>query len=102
MKFHVYHHYDPAYERRLEHEITALSKTLEEAMALLDELTANVVNITKQDDAIIALLANVKAKLDEALAQPAVDTAALQALSDTLGAEAAKVSEAVLANTPTA
>ena len=70
-------------------------------MAVLDDLTANVTKITNEDDAIIQLLVNVKAKLDAALANPSnIDVAALQALSTTLGTESDKVAAAVVANTP--
>jgi len=69
-------------------------------MAVLDDITANVAKITSEDDAIIQLLDNVKAKLDAALAQPTVDVAALKALSDTLGSESDKVAAAVLKDTP--
>lgn len=72
-------------------------------MSVLDDLTANVTKVTQADDAIIALLGNVKAKLDAALANPGgVDVAALQALSATLGSEADKVAAATVANTPAA
>lgn len=72
-------------------------------MAVLDDLTANVTKITQEDDAIIQLLSNIKAKLDAALAAGGgVDVAALKKLSDSLGSEADKVAASVLANTPAA
>jgi len=92
---------DPALERWLDRAFTTLNQKMENIMAVLDDLTANVTKITNEDDAIIQLLVNVKAKLDAALANPSnIDVAALQALSTTLGTESDKVAAAVVANTP--
>jgi hypothetical protein len=94
---------DPALERKLDQVSDALLNQTEIIMAILDDLTANVTKITSEDDAIIQLLVNVKAKLDAALANPSnVDVAALQALSTTLGNESDKVAAAVVANTQAA
>lgn len=66
----------------------------------LDALKAAVAHNTDVEESAIALLQGLKAKLDAAIA--AGDPAALQALSDTLGAETDKLAAAVTANTPAA
>ncbi len=68
--------------------------------AQLDALTASVDAIEAEDDKIIALLTSVKAALDAAIAA-GNDGPALQALSDKLNAEVAKLQGAETANTPT-
>ncbi len=67
----------------------------------LDKLTAEVANNTSVEQSAVALLKNLKTELDAAIASaPTDDGAALQALSDTLGANDADLAAAVLANTP--
>lgn len=66
--------------------------------AVLDALTANVTRVNTVADSAIVLLQNLKAQLDAA----GTDPVALQALSDSLGTEADKISAAVTANTPAA
>lgn len=69
----------------------------------LDNLTAGVAANNSAIESAITLLGNLKAALDAAIAsQPTDDGAALQALSDSLGAEDAKLAAAVTANTPVA
>ena len=68
-------------------------------MALLDALTAQVAKNTEVDESAIVLLQGLKAKLDEAITSG--DPAAIQALSDQLGASTQKLADAVAANTTT-
>jgi len=66
----------------------------------LDALKAQVARNTEVEESAILLLNGLKEKLDAAIA--AGDPAALQALSDALGAETDKLAAAVAANTPAA
>jgi len=77
-----------------------LSK-LETAMATLDDVVAKVQALTTVDDSVVALLGDLKTKLDAAIAGGA-DPAKLQALSDALGAQTQRLSDAVTQNTPAA
>lgn len=77
-----------------------LSK-LEKAMATLDDVVAKVAALTTVDDSVVALLGDLKTKLDAAIAGGA-DPAKLQALSDALGAQTQRLSDAVTVNTPAA
>lgn len=77
-----------------------LSK-LETAMATLDDVVAKVAALTTVDDSVVALLGDLKTKLDAAIAGGA-DPAKLQALSDALGAQTQRLSDAVTVNTPAA
>src|SRR4029450_11366032 len=75
-----------------------LSK-LETVMATLDDVVAKVQALTTVDDSVVALLTDLKAKLDAAISAGA-DPAKLQALSDALGAQTQRLSDAVTTNTP--
>lgn len=77
-----------------------LSK-LETLMATLDDVVAKVTALGSVEDSVVALLTDLKAKLDAAIAAGA-DPVKLQALSDALGAQTQKLSDAVTANTPAA
>lgn len=66
----------------------------------LATLQAAVAHETDVVDGAIVLLEGLKTKLDAAIA--AGDPAALQALSDSIGAETEKLASAVAANTPAA
>jgi hypothetical protein len=77
-----------------------LSK-LEKAMATLDDVVAKVAALTTVDDSVVALLGDLKTKLDAAISSGA-DPAKLQALSDALGAQTQRLSDAVTTNTPAA
>lgn len=68
--------------------------------AALDNLTAKVTAEETVISSAIALITGIKAALDEALA--ANDTAAIQALSDKIGADTQALADAVTANTPAA
>lgn len=69
-------------------------------MSALDNLRAQVERNTSVTDGAITLLQGLKKQLDDAIASG--DPAALQALSDNLGAETDKLAAAVTANTPAA
>lgn len=69
----------------------------------LDALTAAVANNGTVIDSAMVLIQGLKTKLDEAIAANAAgNPAALQALSDALGAQDAKLAAAIPANTPAA
>lgn len=78
--------------------LQALTGQNRKIMSALDDLTAAVANDTTVDQSAITLLEGLKSALDEAIAND--DPAALQALSDQLGANQAALSAAVTANTP--
>ncbi len=64
----------------------------------LEALKAAVAKNTDVEESAILLLKGLKDKLDAAIA--AGDPAALQVLSDSLGAETQKLADSVVANTP--
>ena len=79
--------------RKILNEVSKMS-------AALDNLTAKVTAEETVISSAIALITGIKAALDEALA--ANDTAAIQALSDKIGADTQALADAVTANTPAA
>lgn len=74
---------------------------LETMMSTLDDVIAKVTALGTVEDSVVALLTDLKAKLDAAIAAGA-DPVKLQALSDALGAQTQRLSDAVTANTPAA
>jgi len=70
-------------------------------MALLDDIVAKVSALTTVDDSVVALLTDLKTKLDAAIAAGG-DPAKLQAISDALGTQTQRLSDAVTTNTPAA
>lgn len=74
-----------------------LNRKLEAIMAGLDDIIAKVSALDTVEDSVIALLVGIKAQLDAAIASG--DPAKLQAVSDALDAQQAKLSAAVAANT---
>ena len=70
-------------------------------MALLDDIISKVSALTTVDDSVVALLTDLKTKLDAAIAAGG-DPAKLQAISDALGAQTQRLSDAVTVNTPAA
>jgi len=66
--------------------------------ATLDDLLTKVAAEKTVDDSIIALLVEIKGKLDAAIASG--DLTKIQAVADALDAEQAKIAAAVVANTP--
>ncbi len=91
IKVHLVHEYaDPA--------IGAILHKLEAIMATLDDLVTKVTALSDVEDGVIALLNDIKTRLDAA----GQDPAKLQALSDAIDAQSAKLAAAVAANTPAA
>jgi hypothetical protein len=72
---------------------------LRKIMATLDDLIAKVTALTAVDDSVVALLTDLKDKLDAAIASG--DPAKIQAISDALGEQTQRLADAVTANTPT-
>jgi hypothetical protein len=70
-------------------------------MALLDDIVSKVAALTTVDDSVVALLTDLKTKLDAAIANGA-DPVKLQAISDALGQQTQRLSDAVTVNTPAA
>lgn len=66
-----------------------------------DEVLTKVTALSTVEDSVIALLTDIKAKLDAAIASGA-DPVKLQALSDAIDAQKVKLGDAVVANTPAA
>jgi predicted nucleotide-binding protein (sugar kinase/HSP70/actin superfamily) len=66
--------------------------------AELDTVIAKVSALETVEDSAIALLVELKAKLDAAIASG--DLAALKDLADRIGADTAKLAQAVVDNTP--
>jgi hypothetical protein len=80
----------------IKEELKAMTKQL-------DALTAAVAANTTASESAITLLTGLKTQLDAAIAASTDDDGdALQALSDSLGSESAKLAAAVTANTPDA
>lgn len=69
-------------------------------MSVLSDLQDKVAAAVTVEESAITLLQGLKKALDDALASN--DTAALQALSDQIGAETQKLADAITANTPAA
>jgi hypothetical protein len=90
-EIHLYNHTD-------EHALQALVIQGAKIMALLDTLTAEVKKNSDVEDSAVLLLQGLKQKLDDAIASG--NPAALQTLSDQLGAQTQKLADAVSANTP--
>lgn len=87
--------------RRLDRIEDMLSRILgmeRHAMALIDDLTAAAAAQSSVDDSIEALLDGIAKQLADALA--ANNPAAIQAVIDTLTANQAKVTAAIVRNTP--
>ncbi len=82
-------------------ELRSVRRTLknhEAIMTALDNLRAEIAKNTSVVESTRVLLADLKARLDAAIASG--DPAALQALSDQLGANDAALAAAVAENTP--
>jgi hypothetical protein len=87
-------------EKRIFAAVTRIEEKVNFMSIELDTLIEKVTAIETVGDSAIALLADLKVKLDEAIASD--DPAALQALSDRLGAQAQELADAIAANTPAA
>lgn len=91
------------FERLLDNLKIHLHEGFKQIMAALDNLTAAVAADTTIDQSAATLIAGLKTALDAAIATlPTDDGAALQALSDQLGANQANLQAAITANTPVA
>ena len=103
MIVNVYAGRDPVVDRKVD-QIVALLQTLTRGSKLmtkeLDTLIERVTAIESVGDSAVVLLNELKAELDAAIA--ADDAAALQELSDRLGAQAQELADAIVANTPVA
>ena len=98
MRIDIYHHFEPPGTevkllQELNTRITKMAKTL-------DDLVAQVAALTTVDDSVVALLTDIKARLDAAIASG--DPTKIQALSDALAAQTQRLADAVVANTPAA
>lgn len=83
-------------DKRIEH-------TMADETATIANLTARVAENTSVVESAKTLVGNLKSELDAAIASSGTDNnAALQALSDTLGANDAALADAVVQNTPAA
>jgi regulator of replication initiation timing len=87
-------------EKRIFAAVTRIEEKVNFMSIELDTLIEKVTAIETVGDSAIALLADLKVKLDEAIASN--DPAELQALSDRLGAQAQELADAIAANTPAA
>jgi hypothetical protein len=72
---------------------------LENVMAQLDDVITKVTALTTVTDGVVALLTDLKTKLDAAI-NAGADPAKLQALSDALGQQTQRLADAVAVNTP--
>lgn len=85
----------------LSEAIALILKKGDSIMAILDDVVAKVTALTTVDDSVVALLTDLKVKLDAAIAA-GNDPVKLQAISDALGAQTQRLTDAVSANTPAA
>lgn len=76
------------------HKVNLMSVTL-------NDIVTKVQALTTVDDSVVALLTDLKNKLDQAIAGGA-DQATLQEISDALGSQTDRLAAAVTANTPAA
>lgn len=94
----IYHKLDPKLEGLLERAICMLSTHMEAIMATLDDLVTKVANIGTVEDSVVTLLADISARLKAA----GQDQTKLDALAAAIDAQTTKLSDAVVANTPSA
>ncbi len=102
----VYHHVvddsgvNPAKLDQILHLLNQVINQEKHIMATLADVQAAVEAQETVELSVITLLTELKTKLDAAIASN--DPAALQSLSDKIAADTKKLSDAVVANTPTA
>lgn len=85
-----------------ENPLTKLILEKVNAMATtLSDLVTKVAALKTVEDSVVTLLGDLKSRLDAAIAGGS-DPAALQALSDDIGAQTQRLSDAVVQNTPAA
>jgi hypothetical protein len=80
--------------------LSRLTTQVQTIMATIQDLVNQVSETKTVADSAVALITGLKAQLDAAIASN--DPAALQALSDSLGAVKQELADAVTANTPAA
>lgn len=90
----------PPWARELRNMLGYLIQQQEIEMATMTELQAAVARVTDAEDAVLALLAGIAQQLRDA--QASGDPAAIAAVIATLDSNAARLAEAVVANTPAA
>ena len=98
MNIHVCFH-DPEGERKLNKLLHYTKEILDEVKtmsAIVDALVLKVQNLESLDDSIITLLQTIAQEIADNVGDPEK----LQALADSIDSEAAKLSEALQANTP--
>ena len=83
---------------KLNHLEALLTRSFKAMANELDALTAKVTANGTVIDSAVTLIQGIKAALDAAIASG--NPAALQALSDSLGTQDARLAAAILANTP--
>ena len=96
---------DPENTAKLDAILAELRSLKQKESSMFEDLAAKILTLDNAADDQTAVLTDVKAKLDAALANPALPASAqaeLQAISDGLGSETAKIVAATLANTPAA
>jgi len=90
--------------KQMDATLTAQGVVMSTITDAIDALNAKVAALETVEDSAVALLQGLKAQLDAALAlgDPASIVAAVQAVSDKVGADTQKLADAVTANTPAA
>jgi hypothetical protein len=84
---------------KISKQLKTLNRKVNRMSETLDQLATRVAAIEDAGDSVIAILADVKAQLDEALANN--DMSAVQALSDRLDAQTQELlAAAAVENTP--
>jgi hypothetical protein len=79
--------------------ITNISRKENNMSIVLDNLIAQVTALTTVNDSVVALLSDLKVKLDVAIANN--DMAAVSEITAALSAQTQRLADAVVANTPT-
>lgn len=99
---HVFLHLGPDVERKLDEIFGALAFQSRRNEQMFEELAEKVAALKSASDSATELLAGLKTRLDEAikLIVNDDDRVRLQAISDSIDAEAKDLADAVAANTP--
>ena len=96
INLHIFVHHQE--DERLHEQLELIFESIQVMANELENLTKQVSDSISVEDSAIILLNGLKAKLDAAIASGS--PAALQALSDSLGAEKIKLAQAITTNTP--
>ena len=102
LKINIVHSVDPELMRMfrsLVNTVVGIEKEISMAQATLDDIIQEVTDLKAVDDSVVALLTSLNEKLAAAIASG--DMAKVQAVSDAITAEKARLASAVTANTPT-